>query len=266
MNKEISCEESLMLASRNLDSDLARQEVADLFAHLADCGECQAAAAEMAFLESATQEVSQLYAAISLDPRFAADLQKILPPKSFSFQLPGLFQGLKGALATRAFAAFAGAVVSLALFFLLFLPVYGPVDAPARFTVHPIAFHTATDRLVWHHRKEILPGETVRLVVHMGREEAYHVKLESTDGPSKIEIVHEAAEDGGTVHLLEFHGAQYASLASPSPGDVLVARNTGRTTVIFNAHTLESGNATVAQNSIRQFNGDFSELLAVNRY
>jgi hypothetical protein len=266
MNKEISCEESLILASRNLDGDLARQEVADLFAHLADCGECQAAAAEMALLESATQDVSQLYSAFSLDPRFAADLRKILPPKSSSFQLSGLFQGLKGVLATRAFAAGAGAVVSLALFFLLLLPVYGPVDAPARFTVHPIAFHAATDRLDWHHRKEILPGDTVRLVVHMGHEEAYHVKLESTDGPSKIEIVHEAAEDGGTVHQLEFHGAQYASLSSPTPGDVLVARNVGRTPVILKAHTVEHGNTTVAHNRFPGLDEFFSELLALNRY
>ncbi len=266
VNPKISCEEARILASRNLDGDLGRQEVSDLFLHISDCSDCRSDAAEMAFVESAAQELSRLYSNSELGPRFAADLKKSVPSdKGNSRQDISLFRPLTGILARPSFAALTGALASLLLFFFLFPATHAP-QGSTRFSVHPIAFHSAEDTLQWHHRRELPPGESARMLVRVGSEKAYHFKLEAGQEISELEIVHEAAQSDGSNHRLTFRGARYATLAFPAPGDVLVARNMGRSTVVLKAHTRHAENVTLTRSGFSPVQRFFSELLAVNRY
>lgn len=243
-----TCEDGGMLVSRNLDNDLARAEVACLYAHLARCAGCRAKAAEMARIESASVELAKAYEIHSVGSGFASAIQKKITPRRNA--LPGLsspFANIRALFASRGFAALAGAALGLVLVIAFFRPDNGPVRPDlARFVLHPISFQSSSDSLEWHHDEELAPGSSVLITVQKGHEDSYHLKIESS-GPAELEISHEADGEEKSVHKAAFNGIRYGSLHGPRPGDVIVIKNTGSTAVRIKAHTVERGSVTVSK-------------------
>jgi len=254
--KNTTCDEALSLLSRNLDNDLSKAEVIELYRHVAGCPECRSRMEEITVQEEALTRLNALYETLSLDRDFSERVMEGIRGAEPTPEAPerddgggdwtrffkGLLEG--PVLVSRALWAATGAVAAC-LIFLLWPGAVTELEHVPRFHMHGVRFSSASDTMDWHHRYTIAPGESVQFVVRKGHEQDYHFKFES-DAPVSIEIVHRDPDvKRDAVHALTVHGVHFGYLKRPKPMDVIIVLNKGDHPVRVSAHTVERKNVTV---------------------
>jgi hypothetical protein len=128
-----------------------------------------------------------------------------------------------------------GAMAGVLLWFAIFGLGFNSPGQNLRFALHPVEFHSATDKIAWNHQDVILPGQTLHKTVKQGSANSFHFRLKSV-GPVDLVIKHETPQkDANSSHNFALHGVRYASLRTPQEKDVIVIRNEGDHPVELNA-------------------------------
>jgi hypothetical protein len=202
---QISCDDALRLLSRGLDCDLTRAETRQLYLHLASCESCRVRMAEMAALAAQLEELNRHYAGQSLDAMIIEKIQEAV--RHVEREQPAQ------------------------------VPPAPVRPAGPRFHVHEVQLYSAQDNVTWTHTQPVLPRDAIRLVVHSGHNQSYHLRLESW-GPVPVVVTHEDVQGGkGLIQQLILQGIRYAFLQTPQPGDAIMIRNEGDQPIHVSAAT-----------------------------
>ncbi len=75
MNEKMTCEEAGLLLSRNLDGDLNRKELRQLYSHVGECDGCREKMEDLGVLEGSLEELNKAYSSQHLDDKFNEKLR-----------------------------------------------------------------------------------------------------------------------------------------------------------------------------------------------
>jgi anti-sigma factor RsiW len=192
---QMPCDAALRLLSRSLDGDLTRAETRQLYLHLAICESCRVQMAEMAAVAAQLDELNRHYAGQSLDAMVIEQIQRSVrhteqePPAQSS---PSRVR-----------------------------------QAGTRFHVHEVQLFSAQDNVTWTHTQDVLPRDSIRLIVQQGHDHSYHFRLEAW-GPVAIVVMHEEAQAvTRPSQPMILQGIRYAFLQTPQAGDAIMIHNEG---------------------------------------
>jgi hypothetical protein len=242
IKQKLTCEEAQLLLSRNLDGDLSKEEVRQLYLHLGPCNSCIEALEEMVGLETNLDELNLAYKEKSLPDSFNKKIMDAVKQESAPKETDNIKSFWEGIIPTAwarpAFSGLVGAAAGILL--ILFLNTGGTVPSQnlQRFQFHPVEFQEAKDKIQWNHKHTLLPGHTLRQTVVNGHNQPYRFRLQSK-GPVNVVVTHDIPEDeNDPQHKFILHGTRYASLQNPQQQDAIVIRNEGSEPVIINGFSM----------------------------
>jgi len=245
IKENLSCEKARFLLSRNLDGDLSRDEVRQLFQHIGLCDSCRDALVEMEGLETNLESLNQVYEGESLSDSFNKDIMDRLKQEENPRQtekVPGFLEWvLPKSWVSSAFPGLIGAMAGILLFIIVWPNGKAPLQNTPRFQLHPVEFHEAKEKIIWNHNHTLLPGHTLRKTVIKGHDQPYHFRFQS-DGPVNIVVTHDILEEKNDPRQkITLHGIRYASLNKPQKQDIIIIRNEGNEPVHISAYTENPG-------------------------
>jgi hypothetical protein len=239
-NENLSCEEARNLINENLDRGAASTDLISLSNHLKGCHSCDEFLGNLSGFENGLEELRSVYDQLEPDEKLKqSTLNKISDLARDSQDRHGaktFFNGWSGmTIRSHMMTGLSGTFAGVLLWFAIFGLGFNSSGQNSRFALHPVEFHSASDKMVWNHHDIILPGRTLRKNVKQGSVIPYHFRLKS-NGPVDIVIRHEAPKkDANSSHRFAMHGVRYASLHTPQEKDVIVIRNEGDHPVELNA-------------------------------
>ncbi len=242
--KNVNCEEALLLMSRHLDGDLHQGEIGQIQHHAINCGECQKQMEAMSAIELELAAYSEYYNTYSLNDQFNAKIKTALaqqapsaPPLSLWQQLNEKFASLQSLTESRFFPMGVGTLASFLIFAIVWPQLQTnqtPDQSPI--TLLEVPFEQA-QQANWNHEKTIPPGQSVQILVQQGDGKSYLLRM-SSSGPVKMNFRHgdQKIQQVYSQNMI-LNGLLYATLKASKHKEGVMIHNDGNVPIKLNAHS-----------------------------
>ena len=237
---DVTCDQALILMSRQLDGDLSKEETWQIHHHTSHCAECQTHLEEMAALELELSAFEESYHSYAVHPQFNT---KIMKAVGVSQKGEGLWGGqpwaaglnfLKPLVRRPLFPVLVGGMASVFIFF-LFSPFFPSQNAPSRFAVAETPIHQNSPSAgQWNQEHTIPPGQ-IAMVISVEDDQNTSSFQMSSSQPIKVLMRYNGKDQDIQVH--SHKKTLHATLKAPKITDALMIRNEGASPVKVNAQS-----------------------------